>query len=283
MRATRYLLAAGLAVSFQLVTAESDARPARALGAPKKAAAAAAAPEPPMAEVAKKFKLSPDGLRFGMMIEEVAKLYEKVLDKEFAELYKNVEPGPRMAELDAELAERKQLILKNKLDLGGIPSGLDGTPLGPEYSYNNGESLTQMKLRSGIHRYFFFFGNHLWKVYDVHKLGKKSKLGEDYAAVVEKFTKQFGRPPRVRAADPAAGRPFDQVDWADKETIVRVIDHGNGGIGLAYIERKSERDLAKLRPNKPAREHVDSDVSSVTRSAPSDAPAASAPAPKKKK
>lgn len=282
MRPTKYLLGAGMAATVYLVSVAGDARPARVLGAPKKATPAAAA-EPPLAEVSKKFKLSPDGLHFGMMLEEISALYEKVLDKEFAELYKNVEPGTRMNELDHELAERKRLILKNKLDLGATPSGLDGTPIGAEYTYNNGESLTQMKLRSGIHRYFFFFGNHLWKVYDVHKLGKKSKLGEDFDGVVEHFTKQFGKPPRVRKADSAAGRPFDQADWADKDTIVRVIDHGNGGIALVYVDRKIEHELAKYRPNKPAREHLDSEVSSVTRSAPSDAapPAAAAPPGKK--
>lgn len=282
MRPTKYLLAAGVAASVHLISAVGAARPATVLGAPKKAAAAATA-EPPLVEVSKKFKLSPDGLHFGMMIEEIARLYDKVLDKEFSELYKDVEPGPRMNELDAELAERKRLIMKNKLELAATPSGLDGTPIGPEYTYNNGESLTQMKLRSGIHRYFFFFANHLWKVYDVHKLGPKSKLGEDFDGAVEHFTKQFGKAPRVRKADPSAGRPFDTADWADKETIVRIINHGNGGIGLAYIDRKVEHDLAKYRPNKPAREHLDSEVSSVTRSAPSDAapPAAAAPAGKK--
>ncbi len=273
MRSMKYVLVAGLASTFCFAAATADAWPVRVAGAPK---AAKAEPGPP--EISKKIKLSPDGLKFGIMIEELSKLYEKVLDKEYSELYQSVEPGPRMQELDAELADKKQLIKRNRLDFGSIPSGLDNTPLVSEYSYNNGESVTQLKLRSGIHRYFFFTGNHLWKVYDIHALGKKSRLGEDYDAVVAKLTKQFGRAPRVRKADAASGRYLDQVDWADKDTVVRVIDHGNGKIGLVYADRKTDTNIDKLRPNKgPKGDHVDSEVSDVTRPVPSDAPT-----PKKK-
>ncbi|HEX7669754.1 MAG TPA: hypothetical protein VF395_09235, partial [Polyangiaceae bacterium] len=111
----------------------------------------------PPTTVDKKVKLSPDGLKFGMTIEEISKLYEKVFDDEFVPLYQHVEPGPRMAELDSELADKKQRILRNKLEFGALPSGLDDTAIGGEYSYNNGESMTQLKLRSGTQRYFFFF------------------------------------------------------------------------------------------------------------------------------
>jgi hypothetical protein len=221
---------------------------------------------PPPTTVDKKVKLSPDGLKFGMTIEEISKLYEKVFDDEFVPLYQKVEPGPRMAELDSELAEKKQRILRNKLEFGSLPSGLDDTAIGGEYSYNNGESMTQLKLRSGIQRHFFFFGNRLWKIIDVHKLGKKSKLGEDYDGAVSGLAKQLGKAPRVLKADPSAGRKVDLADWQDKETIIRVMDHGGSTAAVAYVDRKIEEGIEKYRTNKgSAPEQVSSAVSDVTR------------------
>src|SRR5262245_55624529 len=73
-------------------------------------------------DIDKKVKLSPDGLKFGSTIEEVSKLYETVFEKDFVPLYQSVEPGPRMNELDAELTDKKKLILRNKLDFAGLPS-----------------------------------------------------------------------------------------------------------------------------------------------------------------
>jgi hypothetical protein len=273
MRANVVLVLAGMALGAVAWSEPAVAKPPAA-----KAKGAKAGPGP--STVDKKVKLSPDGLRFGMTIEEIAKLYEAVFDEEFVPLYKAVEPGPRMAELDSELADKKQLILRNKLEFGTLPSGLDNTPLRAEFTYNNGESMTRVKLRSGVERHFFFFGNRLWKVYDAHKLGKKSKLGGDFEEVVAKLTKQFGKAPRALKADSSAGRDFDQVDWQDAETIVRLVDHGGGKAALLYVDRKVEENVGKYRSNKgEAAESLDRDVSDVTRSAAPPEP----PADKKKK
>jgi hypothetical protein len=152
------------------------------------------------------------------------------------------------------------------VEFGSLPSGLENTALVDEFTYNNSESMTQFPQRTGVHRYLFFFGNHLWKVYDVHKLGKKSKMGADYAAAVETLTKQLGKPPRVRKADPSAGRHLDQADWQDKETIIRLVDRGDGSAGLEYVDRKIEENIDKFRGNKgPGKEELDRDVSDVTK------------------
>lgn len=238
---------------------------------------------PPPTEIDKKIKLSPDGLKFGDTIEEISKLYETVFEKDFVPLYQNVEPGPRMAELDAELADKKKLVMRNKLEFGALPSGLDNTPFGGEYTYNNGESMTHVTLRTGVERYFFFFGNHLWKILDVHKLGKEDKLGATYDDVVKKLTKQFGKAPRVREADPSQKR-LDQVDWQDKEVIVRVIDFGSGKAALGYIDRKVEESLGTRRTNTgDSHEGISASVSDATKSnKPDEPPAAGASKTKKK-
>jgi hypothetical protein len=189
-----------------------------------------------------------------------------------------------MAELDAELAEKKQLLRRSKLEFGGLPSGLDNTPLRGEFTYNNGESMTRVKLRSGVERHFFFFGDRLWKVYDAHRLSKKNKLGASYEEVTSNLGKQFGHAPRSLGADGAAGRDFDQVDWQDAETIVRMVDHGGGKAALIYVDRKIEENLSKHRTNKgEGGDKLDSDVSDVTRSSGPAKPEVEPESKKKKK
>lgn len=234
-------------------------------------------------EIDKKIKLSPDGLKFGATIEEISKVYEAVFEKDFVPLYQSVEPGPRMNELDAELADKKKLILRNKLDFAGLPSGLDDTAWGGEFTYNNSESMTHVTLRTGVERYFFFFGNHLWKVLDLHKLGKEDKLGTSYEEVVKKLTKQFGKAPRARDADPSQKR-LDQVDWQDKETIIRVIDHGGSKAVLGYVDRKVEENLDRYRSNKGSvQQGVSASVSDATKSNAPDQGPPGADSKKKKK
>ncbi|HEX7668159.1 MAG TPA: hypothetical protein VF395_01180, partial [Polyangiaceae bacterium] len=113
-----------------------------------------------------------------------------------------------------------------------------------------------------------FFGNRLWKVIDIHKLGKKGKLGEDYDGAVSGLEKQMGKPPRVLKADPSAGRKVDSADWQDKETILRIMDHGGTTAAVAYVDRKIEEGIDKYRTNKGSGpEGVSSSVSDVTRNA----------------
>src|SRR5436190_2966260 len=100
MRPNVVLLSAGLSVGAFSVAHLAEAKPPAA--AKTKAGAKA---EAPPTTIDKKVKLSPDGLRWGMSIDEISKLYDKVFDDEFVPLYKAVEPGPRMAELDSELAD----------------------------------------------------------------------------------------------------------------------------------------------------------------------------------
>jgi hypothetical protein len=143
--------------------------------------------------------------------------------------------------------------------------------------------MTHVTLRTGVERYFFFFGNHLWKVLDLHKLGKEDKLGTSYEEVVKKLTKQFGKAPRARDADPSQKR-LDQVDWQDKETIIRVIDHGNNKAVLGYVDRKVEENLDRYRSNKGSvQQGVSASVSDATKSSAPDQGPPGADAKKKKK
>jgi len=280
MKPTVFVLLFGMSLGAT-VTQTAPARPALLAKSDDAKKKGKAGPGP--TEIDKKIKLSPDGLKFGLTIEELSRLYDAVFEKDFVPLYQSVEPGPRMAELDSELADKKKLIMRNKLEFGALPSGLDNTPFGGEYTYNNSESMTHVTLRTGVERYFFFFGNHLWKVLDVHKLGKEDKLGASYEEVVKKLTKQFGKAPRAREADPSQKR-LDQVDWQDKETVIRVIDFGNSKAALGYIDRKVEENLERYRSKSgETHEGVSASVSDATKSnKPDDVPPGGASKNKKK-
>src|SRR5688572_15727245 len=146
----KYLMMAsaiGLSAATLLPTAE--ARPH--ILAAKKAAAPPAKKKqgPGPTHIDKKLALSPKGVKWGVTLDELSRLYDTAFEAEFVELYKRVEPGPRMKELDHELADKKQLVKRNWIEFGSLPSGLDNGPLGGEFTYRNNESMTKLTLRNG--------------------------------------------------------------------------------------------------------------------------------------
>jgi hypothetical protein len=215
---------------------------------------------------AKKFALSPEGLKWNLGIEGIAKLYDKVFDDEYLPLYKRAAAGPETDALDAELKQRKGELRRSKLEFGDTPTGVDQTALKGEYSYANGESMGRLTLRSGTERYFFFFNDKLWKVYDEHKLKKGSPLGETYESAVKALVGRFGsQPKKVPAND--KGQMFDENVWVTPDMVIRAIDRGNI-VAVVYADREVQEDLAKRRRNKPKDEHgMDKDVAAALKKA----------------
>ncbi len=204
------------------------------------------APEGP-AVLEKAVRLAPKGLAFQAGVKEISALYAKIFDEEYLPLYKRVQPGPRMQALDAELADKKELLKRNVIAFGSTPTGIDYTALKGEYSYRNKESMTHLVLRNGTKRHFFFFDDKLWKVYDEYQLDAKGPLGESFTTAVEKLTKKLKIAPRLREAgsDPALG--FTTADWQDSSMIIRVLDRGDGTVAVVYVDRSVEENLDKYR------------------------------------
>jgi hypothetical protein len=274
-----FLMAAVLTASAGVLNTETSAATPHVLAAKKGANATPARGGGPTT-INKKLALSPKTLRFGISIDELSRLYASELDRDYLEVYKRVEPGPRMKELDAEVADKKELIKRNYQEFGSLPSGLDNGPLGPEFTYNNDEAMTKLTLRSGVNRHFFFIGKRLWKIFDEHKLTKKSKLGSSYEEVVEGLGKKLGAKARLREANAAEKRLFDSADWSDGATILRVYDLGASRIALLYVDKGTEESLPKLRAHKSGgKEKLDPSVASVT----NDDSEGAAPAPAESK
>jgi hypothetical protein len=211
----------------------------------------------------KRIALSPEGLKFDMSMEAIAKLYDKTFDTEFLALYKKASPGPETDALDAELRQRKGELRRSKVEFGQTPTGVDQTPLKGEYSYANGETMGRMTLKSGTERYFFFFGDKLWKVYDAHKLKKGSPLGETYEEAVKKLAPRFGGPGKKVPAKPEQGQNFDETHWTTADMVIRAIDRGDV-MAVAYCDRDVQERLPQMRKNKMKDQHaMDPDVASA--------------------
>lgn len=256
-------LTAGLMVGGATLSSAS-ATPAT-LAAPKKKEAEAKDKAEP-GKLNARLKLRPKGLRWGLSLKQLSKLYAKVFEKEFVPLYKRVQPGPRMKALDDELEKKQQLIRQHHIKFGKVPTGIDSTALKGEYTYRNGESMTHVRLRSGVKRHFFFFNDSLWKVYDERKLRKGGPLGETFEEAQKILTKKLKVAPVVHEPAPKKGQYFQTAEWTDGSTILRLVNREHEKvIAVVWISEDVHGRLDALRKDKGDGNKVDKDVEMVTR------------------
>jgi len=252
------LFALGMASSALVVeprVAEGKDKPAEKPGAP--------------GVLEKATPLSPKGLHWGLTLEGVAKLYDKVFEDEYLPLLKKAQPGNEMTALEDEQKSKQGILRRGRIEFGAIPTGVDQSPLKGEYSYRNAESMATLRLRSGTERHFFFFTDKLWKVYDEHKLTKGGSLGENFEEATKILSKRFGAPGKLVPADYDKGQPYDEVQWRDSEKLIRAVDRGNV-LGMVYADKSVQDNLAQYRKNKAEDLHeMDKDVAAATANPPS--------------
>jgi hypothetical protein len=235
-----------------------------------------AAADPPVTK--KPITLTLTGIAWGQSPKQMGDLVDKILDDDYRPLYKEVQPGIRMRELDAQIAEDKAQFRRSRIDFGKLPTGLDGSPLRNEYTYNNKEALLSFT-RKGELVYFFFIQERLWKIIEEKKLGDTSPLGKTYMEAVVKLSTTFGVPGRVQQPD-GTTRSAVEVDWKDSTTHLRAIQRSDTSVAVAYEDNATVANLASLRPNKPVKDSgIDPDVAAAIRG-PSNDPG---PPDKKKK
>lgn len=261
------IVIAALLLGVAPVTTAFAAQPVAVLAQPKANKAKKAKPAASKAGViATRVALTPKALRWGMNAKAISKVYEKVLDREYLPLYRKTEPGVEMRALDVELQDKKALILRNIVEFGKLPTGIDSTPLKGEYSYGNGESVTSIRLRSGRIRHFFFFDDKLWKVYDEHPLKAGKGLGDSFDTAVAALSKTFKAPPKLVEPDYKA-QMFREGRWQTKDLTVRLVDRGNVA-AVVYENRNVADDLGVYRKSQPVDEHAMSrDVTSALKKA----------------
>jgi len=208
--------------------------------------------------------ISPKGLRWGLTLEGLAKLYDKVFEDEYLPLLRKAQPGNETLALEDEQKIKQGILRRGRIEFGDIPTGVDQSPLKGEYSYRNAESMATLRLRSGTERHFFFFSDKLWKVYDEHKLTKGGPLGENFEEATKILAKRYGVAGKLVPADFDKGQPYDEVQWRDPEKLIRAIDRGNI-LGMVYADRSVQENLAQYRKNKAQDLHeMDKDVAAAT-------------------
>jgi hypothetical protein len=213
------------------------------------------------------------GLKFGMSLEQLAKLNDKDLDGEFKKRFLAASPTQTLS-IEDELRDKKGVFRRSRIEFLDTPTGIDQSALKGEYSYGNKESLARMTARTRDDgkdipaRNFFFFNDKLWKIYEEYKLGPKSNLGENFDAAVAKLSKVFGGAPQKVAADYQKGQSFDEAVWRDNEKLIRAIDRGDT-LGLAFVDKSIQEQLPKLRTRKLEDQHeLDKDVKAATANPP---------------
>lgn len=213
------------------------------------------------------------GLKFGMSLEQIAKLNDKDLDAEYKKKFLAASPSASL-QLEDELREKKAVFRRSRIEFLDTPTGIDQSALKGEYSYGNKESIARMPARTRDDgkelpaRTFFFFNDKLWKVYEEYKLGPKSNLGTDFDSAVKKMSKMFGGEPLKVAADFNKGQSFDEAQWRDGEKIMRAVDRGDT-LGMVVVDKSIQEQLPKLRTHQLADQHeLDKDVKAATANPP---------------
>jgi hypothetical protein len=264
------LLTVGLTLAAVAQATDVQAKP------PKKEEAPV---DPPVTK--KAISLSLSGLSWGQSPKQVADQIDRLLDEDYRPLYKEVQPGIKMKELDGQIAEDKSAFRRSRIDFGKLPTGLDSTALRNEYTYNNKEALYSLS-RKGDLTYFFFIQERLWKIIEEKKLSDTHPLGKTYQDAVVKMSTNFGVPGRVTATGSTSGAV--EVDWKDATTHLRAIQRGEAAVGMAYEDNSTVANLSSLRPNKPVADNgIDPDVAAIMRGPSADPGPPPDKDPKKKK
>jgi len=199
-----------------------------------------------------KVKLYPADLKFGMSSEQIAKVYDRLLDEVYVELYKTTPVGPQTKALDYELKEKKAQIRRSRLEFGNLPTGLDNGPLNGEYSYGNDESMAKLDLGNGIVRHFFFFDDRLWKIYDEVTLKEGSSFGTSFGTAVAFAKSQFGTDPKKIEPDYDRGINYEMAEWRDGTTILRLYNReAQKIVAVVFIDESVQSKLPTLRKNRP--------------------------------
>jgi hypothetical protein len=212
------------------------------------------------------------GVMFGQSPKQVSSAVDKMLDDDYRPLYRNVQPGVRMKELDNQLIEDKAQFRRSRIDFGSLPTGIDQSPLHGEYTYNNNESMMSLT-RNGVPTYLFFIQERLWKIIEEHKLSDSDPLGKNFTDAVVKMSTGFGVPGRVIPQD--ATHPAVEVDWRDSSTHFRVIQRSEDAMALGYESLSTLQSLGSLRVAKAVDDNaIDPAVAAAVRGGPSDSSSA---------
>lgn len=219
--------------------------------------------------------LEADGITFGASAEDVARTYDRWWDKQFVPKYRKTNPGPKMKELDFELAQKKKL-LRRVFHFDGRSATHDKAAFREEFAHGNGETMTSVKVvrpapgsagpakQVSYTRRFFFFQDKLWKIYDEYRLGADGLFGATFKDATARVEASLGATAkRTRGPDSA----YENVTFDSGETRVRVVKLGEDRVALVRSDNALAREVLDRRAqNANAPEvQLDEDIQAVIR------------------
>jgi hypothetical protein len=127
--------------------------------------------------------------------------------------------------------------------------------------------MAKVSLNGGTQRYFFFYTDRLWKVYDEYKLGAGSKLGSSWEDAVKSLAEYFGGSPQMMEPDGAMGRNFEEAVWQTSTMYIRAINRSHQNVvAVAWAQKDLHEKLGTRRASAklPNPQAMDSSVRDVT-------------------
>ncbi len=206
-----------------------------------------------------------------MNAEGVARLYDRWWDKHFVTKYRKANPGPKMRELDFELAEQKK-VLRRVAQFDGRSRSFDKSEFFEEFVHGNGETMTSVKVvRKGggdtnkgvtYTRRFFFSKDRLWKVYDEYRLEPNGLFGADFKEATTRVEASLGEGTK-RTRGPES--KWENVVFENGNTRVRVVKLPTNRIAVVRSDNALAREVLDQRVQNASapEEGLDPDIQAI--------------------
>ena len=206
--------------------------------------------------------LKPRGLKWGQKHKVVADVYDRAIERDYLQRYKEVEPGIQEERLKEEIRTRKRVFRQSYTVLDHPPGSLDGTSYEGEFGYYNKEAHMKIK-RKGKFRRLFFWKNKLYKVIDTYRLKEDGKWGDTFEKAAEKVEKKLGEGRHLAAKD---GRR-EEVDWADGRTHFRLVNWSKKKVAFVWVDKRVEDKIveARAKAKEKKKKEMDPKVKKVLR------------------
>jgi hypothetical protein len=215
--------------------------------------------------------LEAHGVAFGMNADAIARLYDRWWDKHFVPKYRKANPGPKMRELDFELAEQKK-VLRRVAHFDGRSRSFDKSEFFEEFAHGNGETMTSVKVvrRGGgdtnkgvtYTRRFFFFKDRLWKVYDEYRLEPNGLFGADFKEATTRIEASLGEGTK-RTRGPES--KWENVVFENGNTRVRVVKLPTNRVAVVRSDNALAREVLDQRVQHAAalEQPLDADIQAI--------------------
>jgi hypothetical protein len=210
-------------------------------GVPSKAAALSSP------DVARTIAQNLGARRWGMSKAELIAVLKAEIHAQFEQRIKVERDIMRQDALYQAAEERTRRLHSNYVEFDGNKTGWDVSPIAPEFSHGNSESMLVVTTDSSRDLYFFVRGK-LWKWYRELSSGTGASASAD--ELYDEVQARFGAGRAQREHLSEAHLAYPGVVWFDARTRVTLIRRG-GEACLIFEDTGAADRLAALHKNAP--------------------------------